>query len=45
MLTGNQLDYTYNFYKKPNEEASVKETKGNQYNPYVNNSGTVMGKQ
>ena len=43
MLT-NQLDYTYNYYKKATEkEAPNKEVK-EQYNPYVNNSGTVLCK-
>jgi hypothetical protein len=43
MMT-NQVDYTYNYYKKPQEESNYKEAK-EQYNPYVNNSGTVMGRE
>jgi len=43
MLTSNQLDYSFDYFKKHNEE-STKENKKEQYNPYVNNSGTVMGK-
>jgi hypothetical protein len=41
MLT-NQVDYSFNYYKKSKEDAAPKEVK-EQYNPYVNNSGTVMG--
>ncbi len=44
MMNTNQVDYTYNYYKKQNEEDSAKEAKKEQYNPYVNNSGTVVGK-
>jgi hypothetical protein len=35
------LDYSYNFYAK-GKEASV-EHKKQQYNPYMNNMGTVLG--
>jgi len=38
-----EVDYSYNFYKKPYEEI-VEHQKKNEYNPYVNNSGTVLGK-
>ncbi len=41
MLT-NQVDYSFNYFKKSKEEEAAKELK-EQYNPYVNNSGTVMG--
>ncbi len=41
MFKAEAVDYSYNFYKKPYEE--VVECKKNQYNPYVNNSGTVIG--
>ena len=37
------LDYSYNFYSKGKEAASV-EHKKQQYNPYMNNMGTVLGK-
>jgi hypothetical protein len=40
MLT-NQVDYSFNYYKVK-DEAAPKEVR-EQYNPYVNNSGTVMG--
>ncbi len=35
-------DYSYNFYAKT-KEAPV-ENKKQQYNPYMNNMGTVLGK-
>jgi len=38
-----EVDYSYNFYKKPYEEI-VECKKKNEYNPYVNNSGTVLGR-
>ena len=41
MLT-NQVDYSFNYFKKDKEEEAATERK-EQYNPYVNNSGTVMG--
>lgn len=44
MLTSNQLDYSFDYFKKHDVEESTKENKQQQYNPYVNNSGTVMGK-
>ncbi len=37
-----QLDYSYNFYAKNNKQAPV-ENKKQQYNPYMNNMGTVLG--
>ena len=43
MLT-NQVDYSFNYFKKAKEDEASKEAKKEQYNPYVNNSGTVMGK-
>ena len=42
--TEREVDYSYNFYKKPYEEI-VECKKKNEYNPYVNNSGTVLGKK
>ena len=39
-----ETDYTYNYYKKTNEEI-VECKKKNEYNPYVNNSGSVIGKK
>lgn len=44
MLNTSQVDYSVDFYKKQKDESSIKELK-EQYNPYVNNSGTVMGKK
>jgi hypothetical protein len=40
----NQLDYSFDYFKKTSKvkESSTVEKK-EQYNPYVNNSGTVMG--
>lgn len=39
----NTVDYTYDYYKKQKDNSeSIKEVK-EQYNPYVNNSGTVLG--
>lgn len=38
-----EVDYSYNFYQSPYEEASTVQHR-NQYNPYVNNSGSVLGK-
>lgn len=38
-----EVDYQYNFYKKPHEEIITCKKK-NEYNPYVNNSGSVIGK-
>jgi hypothetical protein len=43
MLTSNQIDYSFDYFKTNNVEESTKENKKEQYNPYVNNSGTVMG--
>lgn len=43
MLTSNQADYSFDYFKKQNFDESTKESKKEQYNPYVNNSGTVMG--
>ena len=40
--TEREVDYSYNFYKNPHEEI-VECKKKNEYNPYVNNSGTVLG--
>jgi len=44
MLKSNQLDYSFDYFKKQNDTEATKENKKEQYNPYVNNSGTVMGK-
>ncbi len=41
MLT-NQVDYYFDYFKKAKEDEAAIEKK-EQYNPYVNNSGTVMG--
>jgi hypothetical protein len=38
----NELDYSFNAYKK--KEDNYIENKKEQYNPYVNNEGSVMGK-
>lgn len=38
----NQVDYSFDYFKKGTQEQGTKESK-EQYNPYVNNSGTVMG--
>jgi hypothetical protein len=35
------LDYSYNFYAK--EKQATVEHKKQQYNPYMNNMGTVLG--
>ena len=37
-----EVDYSYNFYKSSHEEGSQIQHR-NQYNPYVNNSGSVLG--
>ena len=43
-MLSNSVDYSFNYFKKnKEEESSIKEVK-EQYNPYVNNSGTVLGK-
>src|SRR4051794_40616369 len=42
ITSGNQLDYSFNYFKKQTEDESTKENKKEQYNPYVNNSGTVI---
>ena len=39
-----EVDYSYNAYKSPYEESTNIEHR-NQYNPYVNNSGSVLGKK
>jgi hypothetical protein len=46
MFNINQVDYSWNYYeqKKEDTKESNKEHHGNQWNPYVNNSGSVMGK-
>lgn len=41
MLNTKTCDYSYDHFAKDTE--SVKEVRG-QYNPYVNNSGTVLCK-
>jgi hypothetical protein len=43
MINTNTHDYSFDYFKKNSEEQSIKEVK-DQYNPYVNNSGTVMCK-
>ena len=43
MLT-NQVDYSFQYFKKQKEEEAPVEAKKEQYNPYVNNSGTVLCK-
>lgn len=42
MLNLNSVDYTFDYFGKPKE--AVKENKKEQYNPYCNNEGTVLGK-
>jgi hypothetical protein len=37
-----EVDYSYNFYQSPYEESSTVKHR-NEYNPYVNNSGSVLG--
>jgi hypothetical protein len=39
----NSVDYTFDYFKKQKEDESLKEVK-EQYNPYINNSGTVICK-
>jgi hypothetical protein len=38
-----EVDYSYNFYQSPYEESQHIKHR-NEYNPYVNNSGSVLGK-
>lgn len=42
-MLANTIDYSFDYFKKQKEDEGVKEVK-EQYNPYVNNSGTVMCK-
>ena len=42
MIT-NSVDYTFDYFKKTEPVEQTKQAHGG-YNPYVNNSGTVMGK-
>jgi hypothetical protein len=43
-LSKGEKDYSFNYFGKQKEDESYIETKKQQYNPYVNNSGTVLCK-
>jgi hypothetical protein len=41
--TSSQVDYTLDYFGKPKDKEAL-ERHGNRWNPYVNNSGTVISK-